>query len=164
MAQPLDSAELARWTAWKRACDVVMHEVEQEIGTVTGMSGADFAVLSRVVELGDGSLRQQELASLLGWERSRLSRQISRMEERGIVLRRSQGPARMVTATEAGRKQLAAARPAHAAAVRRALFALVPEGNQQQFWDTVEAIASMPAHREEPNGQEALGATRRFPG
>ena len=91
VAEPLDRVEMARWTTWKRACDVVMHEVEREIGMVAGLSGADFAVLSRVVEVGEGSLRQQQLARLLGWERSRLSRQLSRMEERGLVVRRADG-------------------------------------------------------------------------
>jgi DNA-binding MarR family transcriptional regulator len=131
---------MARWTAWKRACDVVMHEVEQEIGTVTGMSGADFAVLSRVVELGDGSLRQQELARLLGWERSRLSRQISRMADRGLLVRATSGAARMITATPAGRAVLAEARPAHAATVRRALFAAIPPAQEADFWDVVSAL------------------------
>jgi DNA-binding MarR family transcriptional regulator len=109
---------------------------------VTGMSGADFAVLSRVLELGQGSLRQQELARLLGWERSRLSRQLSRMEERGLVVRTVEGAARMITATEAGERLLDSARPAHAEAVRRALLDLVPEAEHEQFWRTVEIISS----------------------
>ncbi|GGL20042.1 MarR family transcriptional regulator [Mangrovihabitans endophyticus] len=143
MVDSLTRTELARWTAWKRACDVVMHEVEQQIGMAAGMSGADFAVLSRVVELGQGSLRQQELARLLGWERSRLSRQLSRMEERDLVVRTAEASARMITATEAGERLLEGARPAHAAAVRRALLDLVPEAENEQFWRIIDIISSV---------------------
>lgn len=144
MDEILDSAEMAAWTAWKRACDVVMYAVGEEIGIATGMSGADFAVLTRVVELGDGSLRQQELASMLGWGRSRLSRQVSRMETRGLVLRTARGAARMITATDAGKNLVTAARPAHATAVRRVLFNLVPAGSAPQFWSIIHSIGSTP--------------------
>lgn len=76
----------------------------------------------RLVELGDGRLRQQELAQLLGWERSRLSRQISRMADRRLVIRERSGSARLISATEHGRAAVTAARPAHAVAVRRVLL------------------------------------------
>ncbi len=79
-------------------------------------------VLARLVELGDGRLRQQELAQLLGWERSRLSRQISRMADRRLVIRERSGSARLISATEHGRAAVTAARPAHAVAVRRVLL------------------------------------------
>jgi DNA-binding MarR family transcriptional regulator len=48
-------------------------------------------VLTRAVELGDGSLLQQELATLLGWKRSHLSRQLGRMEARGLLDRSVKG-------------------------------------------------------------------------
>jgi DNA-binding MarR family transcriptional regulator len=140
----VDDAETAGWTAWKRATDVVLRAVTDDIGAATGLSGADFAVLTRVVELGDGSLRQQELARLLGWERSRLSRQISRMESRGLLVRIADGPARMIAATDAGHAAVAAARPAHAAAVRRALIEPVPAEFRDRFWATITAIAAGP--------------------
>ncbi|GAA2514016.1 MarR family winged helix-turn-helix transcriptional regulator [Winogradskya humida] len=144
MVHSLDPVEMAGWTAWKRAGDVVMRAVEREITAATGLSAADFAVLIRLVELGDGSLRQQELAKLLGWERSRLSRQISRMQTRGLVDAASDGPARMITATDTGRDHIAAARPAHAAAVRRTLLQLVPPEDAAAFWSTVDKIAQHP--------------------
>jgi len=148
---------MARWAAWKRACDTVMHEVEQEIGAVSGLSGADFAVLSRLVELGDGKLRQQELARLLGWERSRLSRQISRMEDRDLVARSAVSAARMLTATATGKKSLAAARPAHATAVRRALLRAVPDADDPTFWNIIEAVGSVPPQHMPSSEQTRAG-------
>jgi DNA-binding MarR family transcriptional regulator len=131
---------MLRWTAWKQATDTVMATVEDSIAQASGLSGADFAVLTRVIEVGDGSLRQQQLADSLGWKRSRLSRQITRMQERGMLVRTANGPARRVTATDAGRAAVAQARPAHAAAVRRTLLQRVPRADGPHFWETVGRI------------------------
>ncbi|MFJ5988466.1 helix-turn-helix transcriptional regulator [Lentzea sp. NPDC092896] len=134
----LSDAEMARWIAWKRANDAVLAAVAQEIQGAAGLSAADFAVLSRVIENGDGRMPQQDLGEMLDWKRPRLSRQLSRMAERGL-LRREDGAGRrvLVIATDEGRHALAAARPAHARAVRKALFARA----SGDFWDVVQDIA-----------------------
>jgi DNA-binding MarR family transcriptional regulator len=97
-------------------------------------------VLTRLVETSDGTLRQQELSDDLGWERSRLSRQLARMEARGLVLRGGDTTARRITATDEGRRLAGIARTAHAAAVRRALIDRVPDGSAGAFWDGVDAL------------------------
>lgn len=146
MTRSLSNRDTARWTAWKRASDAVERDVARRIATATGLSTADFAVLTRVVEIGDGALRQQRLADLLGWERSRLSRQLNRMEQRGLVTRRAQRAVQMVAVTDEGRAGVAAARPAHAAAVRDALLARVPVSHAAEFWSTIETIGRDPAN------------------
>ena len=146
--QPLDDAETARWTAWKHANEAVSAAVAQEIQVAAGLSVADFSVLSRVIENGGGRMAQQELGVMLGWQRARLSRQLSRMADRELLLREA-GPAgrRLVTATEAGRGALAAARPAHARAVRRALLSHAAAPGHDSFWQVLQHIAadSVPA-------------------
>jgi len=97
---------MARWQVWKQASDVVWETVAREINVATGLSGADFAVLSRVVERGAGSLRQHELATMLGWQPSRLSRQIARMEGRGLVSRMVDGTDLRDLDLEAWRRQV----------------------------------------------------------
>ncbi|MER7924215.1 MULTISPECIES: MarR family transcriptional regulator [unclassified Streptomyces] len=141
MTTPLDDAEMAQWVAWKRANDAVSAAVASEIHSASGLSVPDFSVLSRVIENGGGRMPQQELGLMLDWQRARLSRQLSRMEERGL-LAREDGPGgrRVITATDAGRSTLAAARPAHARAVRRALLSQAT-ANGEAFWTAVHAIA-----------------------
>jgi DNA-binding MarR family transcriptional regulator len=141
----LDDTEMARWTLWKRATDAVWDAIVHDVGAATGLSGADFAVLTRLVELGDGSLRQQELATSLGWQRSRLSRQISRMATRGLLIREADGAARVIAITKAGRDAVAEARPVHAAAIHRALFDSVPAAAAEQFWSTIATIVRIAA-------------------
>ncbi|MGI5505493.1 MarR family winged helix-turn-helix transcriptional regulator [Lentzea sp. CA-135723] len=136
----LSEGEMARWIAWKRANDAVLAAVAQEIQSASGLSAADFAVLSRVIENGDGRMRQHDLGRMLDWKRARLSRQLSRMAERGLVLREDGVGRRMVvSATDEGRAALAEARPAHARAVRRALFDRAPDG---AFWEVIQELGA----------------------
>jgi DNA-binding MarR family transcriptional regulator len=138
----LDADETARWTAWKRAGDSVEAAVAREIQAAADLSVPDFAVLSRVIEEGGGAgLGQQDLATMLGWQRARLSRQLSRMADRGLLDRpAAAGNRRLVTATDAGRAALARARPAHARAVRAALFDRIAPADPDTFWAAVRAI------------------------
>ena len=65
-----------------------MSRVGRDIAEATGLSGPDFGVLSRLVDLGQGAMRQQVLAESMGWDKSRLSHQLTRMQEKGLVERR----------------------------------------------------------------------------
>ena len=138
----LDATETARWTAWKRATAAVTEAVAREIADASGLSVADFAVLTRLVELGSGSLRQQQLTRLLGWERSRLSRPISRMTDRGLVSADRSGSARLISATDQGRTAVIAARPAHATAVRRVLLDQIDSESAAEFWQQIEIVGA----------------------
>jgi DNA-binding MarR family transcriptional regulator len=143
----LDTDEMARWTAWKRATDRVWESVAHDVAAAAGLSASEFAVLSRVVE-GGGELRQNAIAELLDWQRSRLSRLLTRMEGRGLVSRTAEGLGRLVCATRAGHDAVATARPAHADALRRALFGLVPDDAAASFWTTIGVIGASPSPAE----------------
>ncbi|MEW9532404.1 MarR family winged helix-turn-helix transcriptional regulator [Microbispora sp. NPDC049125] len=141
MSGPLTDEQLARWALWKQATDVVMRQVAQEIAAVTGLSSADFSVLTRLVEEGGGALRQQRLADDLRWQRSRLSRHLGRMEARGLITREGTGPQRWIAATRTARRLVVEARVAHADAVRRHLLDVIPSQDADLFWTLIEAVA-----------------------
>lgn len=143
MTGPLSSTETAQWLAWKRANDAVLAAVAEEIHGASALSVADFSVLSRIIENGDGRMSQQELGEMLDWKRARLSRQLTRMAERGLLQRETaHGRRLLVTATDQGADALAAARPAHARAVRRALLARVAPPDSDTFWNVIQHIAA----------------------
>ncbi|WP_328584950.1 helix-turn-helix transcriptional regulator [Streptomyces sp. NBC_00370] len=145
MTGPLDDSETVRWIAWKQANDAVTVAVAQEIQNAAGLSVADFSVLSRVVENGGGRMAQHELVTMLGWQRARLSRQLSRMADRQLLEREAgQAGRRIVVATDAGRAALAAARPAHARAVRHALLDCATTPQHDDFWTVIQDIAGNP--------------------
>jgi DNA-binding MarR family transcriptional regulator len=79
-----------------------------------------------LVQLSErGPLRMYELADLLAWEQSRLSHQLRRMRERGLVVRHGSGDDRRgatVELTSPGRDALRAAAPGHVELVRGVVF------------------------------------------
>jgi DNA-binding MarR family transcriptional regulator len=72
---------------------------------------------------GNGELRQQVLAESLGWDKSRLSHHLTRMQQRGLIERREvELRVVMVVLTRQGRAKLEASRPVHVGSVRRHLL------------------------------------------
>lgn len=124
MQDHLSPEEMRLWHAWKMMGEAVRARVAQEITNVTGLSDPDYGVLSRLDELGDGQLRQQALAELMHWSKSRLSHHLTRMQERSLVIRQSleNDGGVWITITPLGREVLGRARPVHARAVRRHLL------------------------------------------
>ncbi len=119
----LTPQELRIWHAFKMMGEDVMSRVGRDLAEGTGLSGPEFGVLSRLADLGKGELRQQSLAGQMGWDKSRMSHQLTRMEARKLVERREAGNrVVMVVLTEEGRTKLDAARPVHAESIRRHLL------------------------------------------
>ncbi len=93
-----------------------------------GLSYADYVVLAALSERPDRQASSGVLGRQLGWEKSRLSHHLARMEQRGLVARATRpGGSRTasVTMTTAGAAAIAAAAPAHVAVVRRHLVDLL---------------------------------------
>jgi DNA-binding MarR family transcriptional regulator len=138
---PLSSAEAALWQAWSRASDSVASGIARDVGEATGLSGADYGVLSRLVELGQGALRQQELANAMHWQKSRLSHHLSRMERRKLI-RREQAKANVVRVviSAAGRRALDAARPVQALAIRAHLLSQLPAADRRRLLELLARL------------------------
>lgn len=139
-AQP-DQLAWAAYRALRLALDA---RVARDLEAGTGLSMPDFDVLAAVRALGDppapanwlvpltpadprpGSrtahcIRVAALADRMGWSRSRLSRQLGRMERRGLVARvpcALDGRGDDVELTDAGRRALDDAEPIVAASVQ----------------------------------------------
>jgi DNA-binding MarR family transcriptional regulator len=123
MAEKLLSPyELRVWHAFRLMNEDVLARVGRDIAQATGLSGTEFGVLSRLEAIGRGEMRQQALARVMGWDKSRLSHQLKRMEKRSLIERRSSGKVVQVALTELGREKLDSARPIHAQSVRKNLL------------------------------------------
>src|SRR3954452_18041523 len=99
--------------------------LEQELTRHSGLSAADYRVLVPLSESADGVLRARDLGSGVGWDRSRLSHHVSRMEKRGLVTREEcseDARGLMVRLTKAGRRAIEQAAPGHAETVRCYFF------------------------------------------
>ena len=108
--------------AWRLLVDMqelLRGRIEQQLQADSGLSNADYTVLVALIEAPDGRWRAHELGEGLGWEKSRLHHQLTRMGARGLVERSSgEGRSSYAAITDAGRSALRAAAPAHLAHVR----------------------------------------------
>ena len=91
--------------------------LEQGLVSRSGLSNADYTVLAVLSEAPQRRMRPFDLSRTLGWERSRLHHQLTRMCSRGLVERPDpdSGNARavQVTLTPAGLAAIVAAAPEH---------------------------------------------------
>jgi DNA-binding MarR family transcriptional regulator len=145
MHELLDAGEMQLWHAWKLAADTVRARIAADITAATGLSDADFGVLTRIAGLGGGRMRQNALAESMGWHRSRLSHQLARMEQRGLLTRHRVDAGVEVRLTDAGRDRADTARPVHAAAVRRHLIDRLDLSQQRQLRHALDALTAQPA-------------------
>lgn len=115
-----------------------------------GLSYPDYLVLAGLSDRADCRARPVELGRDLGWEKSRVSHHIARMEQRGLVERlRCPTDLRgwLVSMTDAGREAIIAAAPAHVGAVRRHFIDLLtPE--QLAMLDTVATTVLAHLHED----------------
>jgi len=119
----LSPQEFRVWHAFQVMNQEVISRVSRDLSEATGLSGSDFAVISRLAGVGKGGMRQQALAECLGWDKSRLSHQLTRMQQRGLIERREEEARVIVVAmTREGERELRNALPIHAASVRRHLL------------------------------------------
>jgi DNA-binding MarR family transcriptional regulator len=105
------------WSTFKRAHEIVRARVIADTAEAAGLSEPDLTILVNLNKAG-GALRQSELAASLGWDRTRISHQLTRMGKRGLLTReRASGVT--VTLTNTGRQAITTVRPGLDAAVRR---------------------------------------------
>jgi DNA-binding MarR family transcriptional regulator len=136
----LSPRELRIWHAFHLMVQDVLGRVGRDLSQATGISGPEFGVLSRLAAIGNGEMRQQALARVMGWDKSRLSHQLTRMNERALIERRyTDTKTVLVVLTELGREKLDAARPIHAESVRRNLLSRL---TQQQI-DTIVRVSNL---------------------
>jgi DNA-binding MarR family transcriptional regulator len=136
--KPLSPQELRVWHAFRLMHEDVLGRVGRDIAEATGLSGPEFGVLSRLAAKGE--MRQQVLASMMDWDKSRLSHQLTRMQERSLIERRRiDGKTVLIALTKLGREKLDAARPVHGASVRRNLLSRL---TQEQI-DTIVRVSNL---------------------
>lgn len=125
--------------------------LNRELTRETGLSEADFEILVALMESSDESVRALSLRCGLEWEKSRLSHQLRRMEQRGLVTREQcteDNRGSVVCITDVGRKLAGDARRVHDVAVRRYLCDVLTEDQMEALGEIADAVL---ARLEEPH-------------
>jgi DNA-binding MarR family transcriptional regulator len=142
----LNTDEQRAWRAWLDAHALLSARLNKELQATSGLSLSDYDVLVHLTDVPEGRLRSFELGDGLQWEKSRVSRQVARMAERGLVAKEpspEDGRGAYVVLTAAGRKAIEEAAPEHVELVRRLLF----DGLTADQVQTLETIAGSVVRR-----------------
>jgi DNA-binding MarR family transcriptional regulator len=131
------------WVAYMRVQLRMNYEMNRQLQAESGLSLSDYDVLVALSGDRDEGMRVSDLAAQIGWERSRLSHQLRRMEERGLTERRpsaEDGRTTNVVLTPSGRQAIDEAAPGHVELVRRLFFDALPENLLAPFTAALEHI------------------------
>lgn len=152
-AKWLSPSEESSWRAYRRMFTLLEARLSKELAEETGLSMADYTVLSNLVEAEDRRWRITALADHVQWSQSRLSHQITRMEERGLVRREQvsdDARGANVVLTRSGLRAIASATPAHLRGVRRHMIDLLSDGQLETLADIAGTVLAHLA-RDEPD-------------
>ena len=125
MSRWLSEPEQRAWRGLLQMTTRLEAQLNRELQEASGLSLADYDVLVPLSEAPQGRLRVFEVASALGWERSRLSHHLTRMQRRGLITREDCDADRrgaFVVLADAGRSAIEQAAPAHVKTVGRLVF------------------------------------------
>ncbi|MDR2999253.1 MAG: MarR family winged helix-turn-helix transcriptional regulator [Microbacterium sp.] len=123
--------QLRVWRDYVETAEALRARLTSRLQSESSLSSGDYQVLLALTEAPRHTLRSSELAALIGWERSRLSHHLGRMEKRRLI---SRVPCADivhgvdVTATAQGRELFRSGSVPHLQAIRELFIdALTPE-------------------------------------
>lgn len=165
MSEPrwLDETESRAWRAYMRMRTLLNAQVVRDLARESGLSGADYDVLSNLSETEGHRWRLHELAARMAWSKSRLSHHITRMEQRGLVTREecpSDGRGAFVTLTDAGLRAIEAAAPGHVASVRRHFIDPLSRGQLDALAEISQTVVRHLAERGDELPRSAVDQSR----
>lgn len=126
----LDATEQRAWRAFLDLHAEIVARLNQALQRTSGLSLSDYDVLVHLTDVPEARRRPTDLAASLRWEKSRLSKQLSRMKARGLVANEECDADRRshyVVLTPAGRRAIEDAAPPHVELVRNLVFDGLPE-------------------------------------
>lgn len=135
----LSAEEQSIWRGYLAMVSALQAAMNRQLQQDCGLSLSDYEVLVALSERGP--LRMYQLAEALGWEQSRLSHQLRRMRDRGLLARHGADTDRRgatVELVEAGRSALELAAPGHARLVRDVLFDGLAADDRRAFGAVIE--------------------------
>jgi DNA-binding MarR family transcriptional regulator len=145
----LTDDELNRWRNFRFMVEETSLLVSRELDSVTGLTGGQFGILSALADAPSRQLRQQEVADVMRWDRTRLSHQLTRMEANGLVERRKAPKGgTMIVLTALGRREQQRVAPALAKAVRTHFFSKLNKTQLQQLDEILMTLRASSPHDE----------------
>ena len=141
----LTEAEQRMWRRYRDVNQLLDLAVERQLQRDSSLSQSDYAVLVSLSESQGRGLRARELGAALGWDRSRVSHQVRRMEGRGLVAKgecAEDGRGTIVTLTPEGARAIEMVAPLHVEKVRELFIDILTEDEVTVLTDIYERIVA----------------------
>jgi DNA-binding MarR family transcriptional regulator len=126
-------------------------QLARDLAARSSLSYQDYMVLVALTAQPEGRMRLFELGHQLGWEKSRLSHQVTRMADRGLVEKikcPSDLRGAVVGVSTHGRDEISAAAPGHLEAVRRLFVDLLAAEQLETVAEVAERVLAAVAEEE----------------
>ena len=145
MSEPrwLSADEQVTWLELREFTSGVPRATDRQLNRDVGLSGGEYAVLAAVSEAPADGVRSGDLAKILGWEKSRVSHLLRRMEEKGLLGRcavSTDGRGQDITLTPHGWDVVRSAAPGHVTLVREVVFDPLTAEEQLQLRNSLRKI------------------------
>ena len=139
----LTRTQAQTWRAYMGLSLQMTYEMNRQLSEDADLSLADYSVLVALADSPDGRRGLTDLASEIGWERSRLSHHLKRMCARGLTERHpstTDGRATDARLTPAGRDALESAAAGHVDLVQRLFFAPLTEQDVVSLGEVLDRL------------------------
>ncbi|BDZ48806.1 MarR family transcriptional regulator [Frondihabitans sucicola] len=122
MAEQLTEDEWSVWDTFYAMRRRLDRALEVRLYEGSGVSAPEYEILAGLGRSADRRLRVRDIAEQIGWEKSRVSHQVTRMEKRGLVRRSecdSDARGTWVELTPDGRRAMLESSRGHNEAIKR---------------------------------------------
>ncbi|AUS81624.1 MarR family transcriptional regulator [Actinoalloteichus sp. AHMU CJ021] len=129
----MSSEQERAWRAYFVGSSLLAYQLNRELQEARDITLPDYEILVRLSQSPDRRMRMSQLAGEVASSKSRVSHQINRMENAGLVRRMecpSDGRGVFAVLTDQGMDLLRSAAPTHVAGVRAHLIDLLDEEEQ----------------------------------
>jgi DNA-binding MarR family transcriptional regulator len=133
------------WLGYRRMRLLLDLQISRDLAENSGLSEADYDVLSNLSERDGQRMRLSELSAHMLWSKSRLSHHVTRMQQRGLVDRQecpSDERGAVLVLTKAGRQAIRTAAPPHVESVRQHFIDLLSDEQIQVLGDIADTIVN----------------------
>jgi DNA-binding MarR family transcriptional regulator len=151
-SKPLTDRQFKAWLAFQYIRLRLIPHLARHLSTHSELTEAEYMVLVSLYESDSPAIRARDLCHEIGWETSRLSHQITRMEAGGLVKREaSPDDARgfQVRLTASGRKIIEKALPLQNIAVKHCFADVL---TTEQLDCMIEISEAITKHLQEEHG------------
>ncbi len=139
----LSDTEQLAWRTHLEVSKLLTHQLERDLQPF-GLTLNDYEILVNLSEAEEHRMRMSDLARATLQSKSRLSHQITRMENAGLVRRRSCDSDRRglyAVLTDEGRQTMVRVAPHHVASVREHFIDLLPAADLTALRRSLDPVA-----------------------